>query len=516
MAKKRSSIRTPVIAGVALTIVILTPLLLLFAGIEVPVVGEIYSDLLGGILPQTDAEAFEIPIITPEQEMMIDDLIDENNGLIEDEFASVVPCSDGNFTSTDPAIVQECNMLIDEFTDQFDENENMIDELIPDPINQTEFSEDDPFTQIGDETENPALPQSPSLQILLNVVKIDSDGSSTESTTNFDLPPLAFFVQEETDRDFRNGFLDFDPFLKGDPNTRYTGTGSADVIVGGQSIFESSVEIKVDGTTDSEGLLKIDFITPTGGIAKIINLDFEKNFNKFTNEAVTPVIFKIVELEVTDPASMVFSVIDQDIFTMNIARDDFKIVVTDEAGGTQRVYNTDSRLIIQGIPTKVEVTTCYLFYTSIHRGSAGTSVVQYQSDPTHPLGCISEIAPKIVTHSTQDTNVFGITLFDSNGQFIKTIAGGTGKVVDELLSRNTNYTVSIASPELTEELSYPKAQQTKSFTCTNEYNISYTSQQTSGSKSYRTYSTQWDHTFLVVEQVDVKNVNCNIMEASDG
>jgi len=466
------------------------------------------------VRPQQNADALEIPIPTQQEEQIIDDLSEENQVLINDEINPLIDCVEFSAQVDSLEAQQFCTDQLDQMIKEFEENEMKINEIVPDPINQTEFSEDPPITQIGDETENPILPQSPSLQILLNVVKIDSDGISTESTTNFDLPPFAFLVQEETDRDFRTGFLDFDPFLKGDPNSRYIGQGTVDVLVSNQTIFTEPVKIQFDGITDPDGLLKIDFLTPAGAVAKIINLDFDKNFNKFTNEAITPIIFKIIELEITDPTSMVFSIIDQEIFRMNIARDDFKIIVSDEQGGTQRIYNIDSKLIIQGVPTKVIAISCYIFYTTIHNGNLGTTVVQYRSDPTHPLGCIKEIAPKTYVHSTQNTNVFGITLFDSNGQFIKSIAGGTGIVVDELLSRNTNYTLTIASPMLEANLSYPKAQQTKSFTCSNEYDIKYTTKETNGSKRFRTYSTSWQYTTLVVQQVDVKDVICNFKEVT--
>jgi len=158
------------------------------------------------------------------------------------------------------------------------------------------------------------------------------------------------------------------------------------------------------------------------------------------------------------------------------------------------------------------VTSCYTSYHTNTRVSTGTNIVTYRSDPTHPLGCIKEIEPVIRIHDTQNTNVFGLTLFDSNNQFIKTITGGTGIVMDELLQRNTNYTLRISSPEITSELSYPKAQQTKSFTCENEYDVKYRTETGEGSKTYRTRSVSWSHTFLVVDIVTVKQVNCNLVE----
>jgi len=514
MAKKKSPMKVITIAGTGLIIVILVPLLLLFGGIEVPIIGEAYADALRIKIAQ---EGFEIPIPTPQEEQMVKDLADENEDLIENEIPPLQGCLDiSPELIVDPETEELCRQLLEDALNKFKENEMMIEEIIPNPINKTESSEDPPIEQLCDENPDNILCEiispSPSLQLLLNVVKIDSNGTSTEATTNFDLAPLSFLVQEDTNRDFRTGFLDFDPFLKGEPNTRYTGNGLVDILIGEQSIFAEPVKITFEETSDAEGLLKIDFITPTGGIAKIINLDFDKNFNKFRNEAITQVVFKLIQLDITDQSLKEFSIADKDVFTMDVARNDFQVVIQKEEGGTERIFTNDSRLIIQGIPTKVIVTSCYTSYHTNTRVSTGTNIVTYRSDPTHPLGCIKEIEPVIRIHDTQNTNVFGLTLFDSNNQFIKTITGGTGIVMDELLQRNTNYTLRISSPEITSELSYPKAQQTKSFTCENEYDVKYRTETGEGSKTYRTRSVSWSHTFLVVDIVTVKQVNCNLVE----
>ena len=516
MGKKKGKIN---IKGVGLiftglvVVVLLAPLLLLLTGTEVPIIGKVYGDILGIDTYIIDPQSFEIPITTPQQEQTVKELADENEDLIHNEISPLEGCIDFSLELIDPETEEFCRQLLEDALNKFKENEMMIDEIIPEPINknQTDFSEDDPLKQILDETENPT---SPTVQLLLNVNKIDSQGNSTEAVTNFGLSPFDFLVQEDSNRDFRTGLLEFTAILKAEPESSYSGDGLVDVLIGNVTIFEEPIPIKFNGMTDSEGFLKIDFLSPTGLVIKKINLDFNKNFDKFTNEEITQIIFKIINLDIIDKSAMGmdFSVIDAVAFTMEVARNDFKIVITNEDGGTQRIFTPDSRLIIQGIPTKVIATSCYTSWNYISRTSTGTTITSYVSDPTHPLGCIPEREPIIFTHSTQNTNVFGLTLFDSNNQFIKTNSGGTGIVFDELLQRNTNYTLIIASPEITSELSYPKAQQTKSFTCENEYDIKYRTVKVEGSKTYRTHSASWSHLALVVDVVTIKQVNCNLVE----
>jgi len=481
MAKKKSAIKTPVIAGVGLTIVILTPLLLLFAGIEVPIVGEVYANALGiDIVPQVpDGFEIPIPVITQSEIQQIQKIIDRIREISNEELDDAQFCIE--FVGVEPEIITICNQLLQDALDRIELLDKEIDEILPPPdLNNTDTSTDPPPVQICDQLcddipiIDPILPETPSLELILTTTKIDSQGISTNETASFGFTPLEFFVEEETDRDFRTGFLEFEIGLKGQPNVAYTGSGSSNVLIGSSPVFQNDIQITTDGISDQNGLLDVLFTTPTGISSNKITVDIGSNFNKFRNEAITPIILKINDFKIVNSTLSEFSLTDKDLFTLNIARNDFQILIIDETGGTERVFPTDSVLKVTGATTTVKAIRCNTYFTSLYDCPACKvkDRIGNRDATADPSFCIAG-SEQIINFATDTARVIGLNLFDDSGNLLKTFAGGQGEVVNELLPRNTNYTLTIASPTLSVDLSFPKSQQTQSYTCTNEYSITY-------------------------------------------
>jgi hypothetical protein len=474
MARKKSaSIKTPVIAGVGLTIVILTPLLLLFAGIEVPIVGEVYANALGiDIVPQIpDGFEIPIPVITPSQTQQIQEIIDRIREISNEELDDAQFCLE--FVGVEPEIITICNQLLQDALDRIEALDKEIDEILPPPdLNNTDSSIDPPPVQICDEidcTDLPPIipiPETSIIELSTSITKIDSNGNAELVEDVFDIPLASFFVEEETNIDYSTGRLEIKFAVKGDQTTTYIGTGKVDLLINNQSVLTAPLDVQVDGMGEVDLLF--------GGISDTFTLSIEDHFDKFVNEEVTPIVVQVKELNISDGTEN-FSMVDQDVFVMNILRDDFKILIVDEqGGGTERVYPTDSVLKVTGATTTVQAIRCNTYFISLYDCPA-CKVKDRIGDPLAPASPDSCIAGsiQIINFATDTARVIGLNLFDDSGNLLKSFAGGQGEVVNELLPRNTNYTLTIASPTLSVDLSFPKSQQTQSYTCTNEYSITY-------------------------------------------
>ncbi len=459
MAKKQKLSRGIVAgAGIGVLLIVIIPVLFFVFG-----VGN------AEVLPQqTDPDPFEIPI---DQIDTNDEIIDEIDDVVcggggsEDTIINVDQAGEVIFDPTDdpciplgetPSTLED--VTPDEITDMIDELNDMV--IDPPIVNQT-TSEDPPIVQTCDQNPDSPLCEiispSTSIQLVSKVTKTDSDGMTTVTEEAFEITSLAFLVEEDTDRDFRTGFLNFELFLKGLPITMYEGTGKVDLFVGEQSISTEPTIIRVDSISDSEGMVQILFVSPTGTTSNELLFTFDDQFNKFTNEQVTPIIFNLVDLSITDQTDD-FSLVDQDLFTMDIARDDIKLIITDESGGTGRVYPTDSKIVITTKSNVVYGTSCYIYQQLAGQPAIGSTIL---GSP-----CLTTFGQASVIAGTAPApSVTGIILLDADGQLLLTKAGGTGLIFDELVTRNANYTLKTSSPDLTSNLIFGKSQETKSFTC---------------------------------------------------
>ena len=485
MAKKKSGLKTIAIAGVGLTIVVLTPLFLLFAGIEVPIIGKAYADALGvNIAPQGDPEGFEIPVIPQED---IDDVTEEIIDLIDD-VSNTGQCG---FEQIDPVTGEEPSCLLPEdgsnppvcinfeerIEDQcemgtpidevFDEIEEVIDEFeetvpeIPD-LNQTETSNDPPIDQIIDDLEPPFIePPTPKVKLLTNVVKIDATLNRFNSTTTTDVPALSFFVEDTTNIDFTNGFIEIKMEIETFPNSIVNGIGDFDLFVGDQSIFSQPIKAEVSGTTDENGRQTLFFISPSGARSEIFTFSFENEADKFPTMGVTAIIFKANQFDITVDTDNEFRLGDNTLFAMTVATNPNEVIIMDEQGELVRAFPTDDRFIIRSSTISFSARAPCTLSGAYGAGCTSNYCRTYDVPPS--TRCEGS---RLYTAGTVPAPaITGIILFE-NGVFVKSILGGTnGIVFDEMLTRDTNYTITIADPSVTFDFTTPKSQKNYDFKC---------------------------------------------------
>ncbi len=469
MAKKKSGINNRGIGGViggGIVLLVVVPVVLLVFGVG---------------FDTSPVEMFEIPVSDQVQIQTNQQLIDQVNNLL---------CGGGGGTgdpnliqiSSDGTIILDPNQVAcipqgetasegEEVSPaEIDKMINEIEGMIIDPpiVNET-TSEDPPLEQSCDiDPDNPLcqiISPSNSIQLITNVEKTDSLGMTTVFEEIFQVPALAFLVEDPTDRDFRTGFLNFQLLLKGIPNTMYVGTGKVDLFVGNQSIFTEPTSIEINGLSDADGMVQIQFVSPTGTTSSALLFTFDDHIDKFVNEQITLIRLNLVDLSVSDQTEN-FSLVDQDVFTLDVARDDIQLIIIDETGATGRVFPTDSRILITTKAKAILGDYCLI-------GQRLFTVGKIQGITTPQLyfsgrGCLDgRTSPlnNVVAGTAPAPSVTGIILLDSDGQLLLTRAGGIGVVFDELVTRNANYTIKTSSPDLTSNLSFGKPQQTQSFTC---------------------------------------------------
>jgi len=468
---KKNSVSPRIVGGIiggGVVLVVVVPVVLLVFGVG---------------FDTSPVEQFEIPVTEKEQIQTNQQIIDQINNILcggggtGDPLADQVELTpDGTVIFSpnhDPCIPQGETGSIEEEVSPAEIEEMImeIEEMIIDPpiVNET-TSEDPPIVQSCDiDPDNPLcqiISPSNSIQLISKVEKTDSQGMTTVSEEIFEIPAFEFLVEDPTDRDFRTGFLNFELFLKGIPNTMYVGTGKVDLFVGDQSIFTEPTRIEINAISDADGMVQLLFVSPTGATSSALLFTFDDQFDKFVNEQVTLVRLNLVDLSVSDQTEN-FSLVNQDVFTMDVARDDIKLIITDETGATGRVFPTDSRILITTKANTIKGTQC-LIYQSLATGQTTGCGRVNTSCP-----CIGTDPPtnqlfNVVAGTAPAPSVTGIILLDADGQLLLTKAGGTGIVFDELVTRNANYTIKTSSPDLTSNLSFGKPQETQSFICVAE------------------------------------------------
>lgn len=478
MAKSKISRVVVAGAGIGVLIAVIIPVMVFVFGVGNP-----------NILPQdTDPNPFEIPVTCQQGEILnsegtcIEIPTFEEPELIctiePEELQRIADCE--LLTRDEPVVPSNTNLTVDECSqvnrESVEQCNVQIDKLIEDflaqiepeddpvPPNGTETSIDDPYTQICDQ--NPSLiicEQSRSLDIVTRILKTDSEGNQSVSETTFNIPFTQLFVEDSSNIDFRTGSLQFETQIKGDPDFKYVGTGKVDLLIGSQSIFSQPINVKVDGIADSEGMVDLLFVSPTGGTSDLILFDFESNFDKFINEQTTTLRLNVIELNISGERDQDFALLNQDIFTMDIFRDDIQILIVDEEGIKSRVYPSDSRITVTGKTNASEEysagTTRIRTYDSIFYGN-GRGCSQFM--------LISDVSktPSSGLTATVPAPSLSVIILDGEGNIVNQKSGSTSYSFNEL-TRNANYTLKVGS--LTSiPLDFGKSQETKSFTCTHE------------------------------------------------
>ncbi len=341
-------------------------------------------------------------------------------------------------------------------------NEESMDTTIE---NMTEFSDDPPITQICDQLGIACGTETVEIEAV--VTKIDFNGTRFVVTETFVVPQLAFLVEDTSNINFRDGFLELELFLKTEPNRLLEVIdGDFDLTVANQSIFQQPIKLDASGITPEDGRLRLNFLSPTGIPSPVFTFDIENNLNLFPQDSTTPIIMKIDKLDLTRNNVDLFSLIDQTIFSMDIVREAIRIIIQNEqTGELERVFPSDSRFVIHSKQFCVKGRTCATL-----------------SGSTNPLVACPTVRDSCVAY-TDRPQIGRADVFLNGELFAFDNGGNTDLAVDIDLRRNENYTFTLFFPLSEGELEYGKSQQNKVFECFTPATVTYTN-------TYRE-STQW-------------------------
>lgn len=431
------------------------------------------------IVPQGDPDAFVGAFIDQ----------DEANAVLIEIAATFCDVTSVNPNDPDHVCVVP-NMTIDEIAETGEQVGNEIieefEETIPpsSDLNMTETSEDPPVEQVCDQL-NLGCGSSSPINLLLNVVKIDANNNRFNSTVITAVPALSFFVEQGTNVDFTNGFIEFGLDIETFTDTNVVGTGSIEILISNQTIQQA--DIKISDLVVTEGIANVLFVGPTGATSETILFSFATNMDKFPTQGLTPIEFKIVDLQINRDTQD-YAISNTVIFTMEIATDVDEIIIEDQQGELIRVYPTDDRFIIRSSTITVGGQICFGLDRNKWLAAVPGNFGRLWTEPPVDLDDICAIATRPVTAGTAPAPpISGINLF-RNGEFVKSVAGATnGVVFDELLTRNTNYTITIADPSITFDFTTPKSQRNYDFKCWYNDRLNYgvtIKQDSSGNRNY--------------------------------
>ena len=235
-----------------------------------------------------------------------------------------------------------------------------IDEVIIE--NMTVIVDDD-----GTVVDPEPMPEPSDVSIISKFIKTDNNGTVTESTTNFAIPLLAFFVEDTSNIDFDNGFIEQELILNAEPNTSITLNADFDVLIANQTILNEKLTISITGITDENGELKIDYVNPQGLKSVNFFFSFKDHIDKFQPTGTDNVEFVINNVSVSS-GEFEYALESGVIYSIEIARDPNKIIITDESGGMKRIFPTDDVINVGSYAnsyTYVKTTRTYPYRTTV-------------------------------------------------------------------------------------------------------------------------------------------------------
>jgi hypothetical protein len=351
------------------------------------------------------------------------DMINEHNENVTDMIIDIGICNT-ELLAMDEELCNEEKEMTKDLEDEL---------IIIDPVNMTETSEDPPITQICDQLDLGC--GSELMELKATLTKINALGNKTVITESFGIPSLNLgFLADPTDFDLKDGQIELSLELNTKRSASITSNGLFEVFLNGQSVLQEAIPVRGNGISDENGFLPIQFISPTGIASNTYTFDFGLNFDKFVNEQINPLELRLLNYEVSRSGDM-FAIFNQTVVNLDIERDDIKILVIDEEFGTfDRVYPADSRIIINTVAKTLK---------SISGDCAGAVVT-----------------------TAKPPQIGRIDVFDSNDELVGFSNGGSGlRVLDQLVTRNANYTLKLFFPTDETFLEFGKSQETKSFSC---------------------------------------------------
>ncbi len=322
------------------------------------------------------------------------------------------------------------------------------EEMVNEAINMTEGSEDPPIKQITDIVFEPQT-----IRLEANIVKIDSTLQRFNETLTFDIPLAQLFVEDTSNIDFRNGFIEIGLNMITDADTQINADGTFNVEIDDIELFTEDIGLISTGLTDQNGRIELSF-KPLSSISssKLYTFDFNSNFDKFLAEdGLSKLSFVIKTLNVIVKENIVCittpcegqilqnnGLVDQEIFSMEIFKSTNQILILDTEGNEIKSFPMDDRFTITSQTSS---------FTCKWSGSRQT-----HCSPPPPYVCATYLAP----------NISLVTLKDQLGVVIDS-GSGTGLLIDSMLFRNANYSITSSNGNF--DISTPKSQLNYGYAC---------------------------------------------------
>jgi hypothetical protein len=312
---------------------------------------------------------------------------------------------------------------------------------IIDPLNEVEINN---MTVVVDPEDGTVIDPEPILvpfdvSISSVILKTDNNGTRTQSTTNFDIPLFAFFVEDTSNLDFDNGFIEQNLVLNAQPDTLITLNADFDVLIANQTVLLEPLTISVSGVTDQNGQLIIDYVNPAGLKSKDYFFSFADHIDKF-NVTATDKVEYVIDNVIVSSGDFQYELESAVIYEIKIARDPNRIIIIDESGGKARIFPTDDVI-------NVTSTANSYSYTRTER--------TYPYTRTYSACCVP--APAMgggtFTHILQDGTEEQLASFNANsaGTCQTIFMGGTtctrfDKITNLAIQRDEIYRLDISSP----------------------------------------------------------------------
>jgi len=256
--------------------------------------------------------------------------------------------------------------------------------------------------------------------IIAEVTKIFTDGTEQTETSEFQFIPLQLFVEDTSNKDFSQGRLITKLSVRSDPNTFVEGSGKFDMFLNNMTINPTPTDFTFSGTTNQNGTIPVQFISPTGVPSADILLNIEPIQTDISLTGITPLEFKIFDVTATVNTFDYEISTEQNVFEFDFFRDPNIILIIDSAGNEVRGFPTDDLFRFGALDGSSSLKRCYknTRYSCWMTTSYST-----------PLG-----SPTIA--SVEVRNSAGNLIFQNLAPFTKTYI-----INNEPITRNDTYTV---------------------------------------------------------------------------
>ncbi|MCP6727449.1 MAG: hypothetical protein KJI69_05570 [Patescibacteria group bacterium] len=195
---------------------------------------------------------------------------------------------------------------------------------------------------------------------LTEVTKIATDGTNQTETTEIQFIPLELFVEDTSNKDFSQGRLITKLSIRSDPNIFVEGNGKFNVLLDNVTIFtDGSTDFSFSGMTDDNGILSVDFLSPTGSKSPDFLLNIEPIVDDINLSGITPLEFKIFDVTAKVNTFDYEITNEQQVFKFDFFRDPNIILIIDSSGNEVRAFPTDDLFRFGASNGSVTLQRCY-------------------------------------------------------------------------------------------------------------------------------------------------------------